>query len=412
MKKSILFVDDEAHVLDGLQRMLRTKRDEWDMHFARNGSEALAIVKSGHIDVIVSDMRMPGMDGNQLLSAVMQCSPDTIRFVLSGHADQESIYKAIGTTHQYMAKPNNAESMINTIERAFAIRDILKKDSLKQLVTHIRMIPSLPDLYLQVVNELRSPNASTHKVGQIIAQDIGMSAKVLQLVNSAFFGLRRHIAEPAQAAALLGLDVLKSLVLMAQVFSQVEKSFPAGYSLQILWTHSLAVAHSARTIAKNNQVDKKSVDDAFMSGLFHDLGKLVLIVNMPEQYGQVLHLIQDAKKEQTEAEREVFGGTHEEVGAYLLGLWGFADPVMESASFHHRPSTNIGTEFCSLTAVHVANVFVNEFEAAGKKPSLTALDVAYLERIGCADQIEAWHDLCMAVCNQGAKSNEEDSLRG
>lgn len=412
MKKSILFVDDEPHVLDGLQRMLRPKRNEWDMYFAKGGAEALEIIKGQHIDVIVTDMRMPGMDGNQLLTAVMQLSPDTIRFVLSGHADQELIYKAIGTTHQYMAKPSEAETMINIIERAFAIRDILKKESLKQLVTRIRVVPSLPDLYVKVVQELKSPNASTHKVGQIIAQDIGMSAKVLQMVNSAFFGLRRHVSDPAQAAALLGLDVLKSLVLMVQVFSQMEKTVASAYSLEALWAHSLAVAHGAQAIARNTMAEKKAVDDAFMAGLFHDLGKLVLIANMPGQYKRVLEAMSRESKDFTAAEREVFGGTHEEVGAYLLGLWAFADPVVEAAAFHHYPSASIGVTFTSLTAVHVANVVVTEFETTGKKIPLTELDVEYLKRIGCADQVEAWRTLCLNVCEQGAKSSANNTVRG
>jgi HD-like signal output (HDOD) protein len=412
MKKSILFVDDEPNVLEGLQRLLRSKREEWDMAFIGGGAQALALVKTRHFDVIVSDMRMPGMDGNQLLSAVMEQSPDTIRFILSGHADQELIYKSIGSTHQYMSKPCEAEVLINTIERAFAIRDLLKKDALKKLVTHIRVIPSLPDLYIQVVNELKSPNASTSKVGQIISKDIGMSAKVLQLVNSAFFGLRRHVDDPAQAASLLGLDILKSLVLMVQVFSQMEKITLQGYSLEALWAHSLLVGRCCQSIARQTHSEKKAVDDAFMAGLFHDLGKVVLIANMPDKYKQVINLVTNKYMKVADAERQVFEGTHEEVGAYLLGLWGFSDPVVEATAYHHVPSSCVGQKFSALTTVHVANAVLNEMESHHSNAVLSTLDMPYLERIGITNSLPEWRSICASIYEQGEKAGGKDTVRG
>lgn len=412
MKRSVMFVDDEPNVLDGIRRMLRGKRDEWDMEFVSGGEEALALLKGRHFDVVVSDMRMPGMTGVQLLESVMARSPDTVRFILSGHADQELICKSIGSTHQYMSKPCETEVLVNTIDRAFALRDILRKDNLQKLVARIKTIPSLPDLYLQVVQEMKSPNASVQRVGQIISKDIGMSAKILQLVNSAFFGPRRRVADTTQAASLLGLDVLKSVVLMAQVFSQIGPVGPKGWSMEALWGHSLLVARCAQAIAHQSKAEKKALDDAFMAGLFHDLGKLVLAANLPDEYAEALARIEAGEADGLDAERQVFGATHAEVGAYLLGLWGFSDSILEAAAFHHRPGDCLGRQFSSLAAVHVANAEVNRLApACHAGTSSVAVDAAYVEQIGHAGSLSIWEDACRAIMEQGRESDGKDPVR-
>ena len=412
MKRSVMFVDDEPNVLDGIRRMLRGKREEWDMEFVSSGEAALKIMEGRHFDVVVSDMRMPGMMGVQLLESVMARSPDTVRFILSGHADQELICKSIGSTHQYMSKPCDTEVLVNSIDRAFALRDILRKDSLQELVARIKTIPSLPDLYLQVVQEMKSPNASVQRVGQIISKDIGMSAKILQLVNSAFFGLRRRVADTTQAASLLGLDVLKSVVLMAQVVNQMGSVGPKGWSMEALWGHSLLVARCAQAIAHQTQAEKKALDDAFMAGLFHDLGKLVLAVNMPDPYAEVLERIEGGAADGLDAERQVFGATHSEVGAYLLGLWGFSDSILEAAAFHHRPGDCLGKHFSSLAAVHVANAVANRLAPVGHAGIVNAaVDAAYVEQIGHADSLPRWEDACRVIMEQGSEGDGKDPVR-
>ncbi len=258
--KSIIFVDDDPNVLDGIKRMLKFKfkPSEWELIFVTSGAEALKQLEAKRIDVIVSDMRMPGMDGVQLLNAVMERYPQTIRFILSGYSDRELIIRSIGSTHQYLSKPCDPELLVNTITRAFALREILQRDSLKQLIAQVKTLPTLPDLYLKVMGELKSPEASIQKIGDLIGRDLAMSAKVLQLVNSAFFGMRRHIENTSQAVSLLGLDVIKSMVLMLQVFEQASGGGgkTAGLSMQWLWSHSFHVAQCSQLIMKKSNPDK------------------------------------------------------------------------------------------------------------------------------------------------------------
>jgi len=219
-KKRVLFVDDEPRILDGLKRMLRHMRDEWEMSFVESGEAALKVLESARFDVVVSDMRMPGMDGAELLTRVMERYPQIVRIVLSGHADKEMILKTVRPAHQYLSKPCDPEKLRSTVARASALRGLLADELLKQLVSQMSTLPSAPSLYNEVMNELRSGEGSVQRVGEIVSKDVGMTAKILQVVNSAFFGVPRHVESPAQAVSLLGLETIKALALSAQVFSQ------------------------------------------------------------------------------------------------------------------------------------------------------------------------------------------------
>ena len=286
MKKRILFVDDETSILEMLRHMLRNMLPEWEMAFASSGSDAMALMAKEPFDVIVSDVRMPGMDGVELLNKVKTDYPKTIRVVFSSESERDVVYRLIGATHQFLLKPYDLSVIKDTITRAFSLKEMLPKESLENMIAQVKTLPSVPELYYEVVRELQSPQPSIDRVGAIIAQDIAMSAKLLQMVNSAFFGLRQRVSSPAQAASLLGLDILKSLVLVVHIFTEQDGLSMEGFSLKALWTHSLSTAILSQDIARQQNIEQKASEDAFIAGLFHDLGKLVLMVNMPQPYSQ------------------------------------------------------------------------------------------------------------------------------
>ncbi|MFH1749252.1 MAG: response regulator [Planctomycetota bacterium] len=399
--KRILFVDDEPKVLEGIQRMLRPMRHEWDTVFAQNGREALGILTEQPVDVVVSDMRMPGMDGVQLLTEVMRRYPQIIRIALSGHSEREMILRAVGPTHQYLAKPCDPEMLRSAVARAVALRGVLSKDALRQAVSQMQSLPSLPQLYVEMVEELRSPDASMKRAGEIIGKDMGMTAKVLQLVNSAFFSLPRHVTGPSEAAALLGLDTLQTLILSVQVFSQLDHARATGLCIETLWNHSMATGTLAKRICAAESCEAKACDHALMAGLLHDAGKLVLAANLPDEYRQALGLARDAAVAHWEAEEQILGTTHAEAGAYLLGLWGLPDPIVEALAFHHCPNECVADTFTPLTAVHVANALEHEADNASEDHDTSRLDTDYLARIGLAERLSVWRKLQQAVLQEG-----------
>ncbi|MCI0538658.1 MAG: response regulator [Verrucomicrobiales bacterium] len=390
MKTRILFVDDDLMALRGVERLLRSMRNEWEMEFVDSGPKALERMAAAPFDAIVTDMRMPGMNGAQLLNEVMKRHPKTVRLVLSGYADSELILKCIGSTHQYLAKPCDADALRTTILRATSLEHSLENETLRQLVARCVSLPSVPALYSALVEALQDPDTHLEKIGDIVARDAAMMAKILKLVNSAFFGLRRQISNPQEAVAYLGVDTIKSLALAAHAFSQYESSQQGPLSIAALWSHSLEVANAAKAVANSEGAERKLVDEAYVAGLLHDVGKLVLATNLAEQYAQVLNLARNEKVTLTTAERQVFGADHADMGGYLLGLWGLPVPVVEAIAYHHQPDRALTTSFTPLTATHVGNVLASaQWPAVDGLPA-SDLDMMYLAKIGLEDHVKAW----------------------
>jgi HD-like signal output (HDOD) protein/CheY-like chemotaxis protein len=401
MKKRILFVDDEPKILEGLQRTLRSMRQEWEMQFAGSGQEALECLSKEPFDVVVSDIRMPGMDGAQLLKEVMRLYPQIARIILSGHSDQEIVLKSVRIAHQYLSKPCEADTLKSVVTRTCALRELLADDALRCMVSNMDSIPSLPSLYVEIMEEIQSPNASIQRVGKIISKDMGMTTKILQLVNSAFFGLRRHVSSPSQAATLLGLDTIRALVLSVHIFTHFDSRKPSALSLERVWKHSFLTAGFAKAIAEEERQKQVLIDDSFMAGLLHDLGKLILSINFPEQYGEAQAAAKDRNIFLWEAEREIFSTSHSEVGAYLIGLWGLPDPIIEGLAFHHDPNKCQGQGFSPLLAVHVANVLEHQENTSEAEAIIPQIAPDYLAKFDMANRLTVWKEICRPIIQEG-----------
>ena len=277
---NILFVDDDAQVLRGIRRLLSFVDHDWDVTFTESGSEALACMHTKNIDVIISDMRMPGMDGATLLNIVKEHHPQIIRIALSGQTSKNAILKTVGPVHQYLSKPCNAETLESTIVRVCSLRGFLTNKKLQSLISQLESLPILSSVFTDLMETLHSKDVSIKTVGEIVSRDIGMSAKILQLVNSAFFGITQPVSDITHAVILLGLETIKSLVISVKIFSQFDKIELENFSLRSLWDHSLTVGHWAKLIAQTQNADQKIIDDALLAGMMHDVGKLVLAGKM------------------------------------------------------------------------------------------------------------------------------------
>ena len=388
----ILFVDDEPLVLQGLQRMLRPMREEWEMQFVEGGEQALASMAENPFDVVVSDMRMPGMNGAQLLNEVMKRHPRCIRLILSGHSDRELIMRCVGSTHQFLAKPCDADALKSTVRRAAALENSIRSDAVKTLAARMTRIPSVPSLYLDIVEMLQDEEVFVDDVGRLVAKDPGMTAYILKLVNSAFFGLPRQISNAVEATTYLGLDTIKTLVLSIHAFSQFENARVGSLSVPALWEHSLRTAAAARTIARELKTGQKIADESHVAGMLHDVGKLVLAGNFTDKYQDVAYHMKAEALDSAAAENRVFGSDHGDVGGYLLGLWGLPVPVVEAIALHHKPSLSSSREISPLTALHIANVALKP----ESEPN-SGLDHAYLRETGLDLPLEHWRNVILAA---------------
>jgi len=412
MKKSILFVDDDVNLIQGLKRSLRGLLPGWDLFFAFSAEEALGILERSEVDLIVSDMRMPGIGGVELLETISERYPQVIRFVLSGHIDQELAHKSTRVAHQFIAKPCDTHQLVRIIQHSFQLRDLQKDPRLNAIITSIKKLPSLPALYVQLVQEMESPEVSSRSIATIISKDITMTAKTLQLVNSAFYGMPSQVTNLVQAVTILGINTLKSLVLSQQVFSQFRDVPSEWVSLDALWDHSINTGNLARIICRSVTENAQAQDDAQVAGVMHDIGKLIQL-QIPGFYPDLI----DRKSRgmpALEAEYEILGTSHAELGAYLLGLWALPDPVVQAAAFHHLPSRQEGAVFSPLTSVHGANHLMNTGNTPvnNEEEEFTpTLDMRYLEELNLTDKLNLWKNNHQAMMERistiSARSNKE-----
>jgi HD-like signal output (HDOD) protein/CheY-like chemotaxis protein len=402
MNKRILFVDDEPLVLQGIQRSLRAMRTDWEIELANGGPEALETMTKAPFDVVITDMRMPGMDGAQLLDLVKTRFPRTVRIILSGQSDRETILRSVGPSHQYLSKPCDTGELKQRLTRAFALREMLDDPHLKEVIGRLKTVPSLPALYVAVTTALRSPETPTTTIGDLIAQDMGMCAKVLQLANSAFFGLSCRVSGPQQAVALIGVENLKALVLSAQVFSDLGNK--STQELGFLWSHSMATASFSKAIARVQMSPREVVDNAFAAGLLHDVGRLVLASAFGAEYQQVLERAARPGTLLAGCEADAFGCTHNGVGAYLLGLWGLGDSIVEAVAWHHHPAQAEPASFSPLIAVHAADCFDNRLQSHPFSSEESNVDESLLTRLGLQPQLPSWEKACREVVSRSERN--------
>ena len=385
-EKRILLADADPQVLEEFRQALG---QEWEVTPATTGPAVVAEMKKRPYEVVVVELDLPQMDGAEVLSKVRKKYPKTVRFVIANESSKDRVMKEVLGAHQFLAKPLNASTLRATIERAVALDAWIGSNSLRELVARVRTFPSLPTLYIEVLNALRSPNATTEDVGAIIAKDMAMMTKLLQVLNSAYFGLPRTITDPAEAVGLLGFETVKSMVMAIKLLSQYDKIKPVYFSIDRLWRHSTEVARIAKELTLMETGDRALADTAFTCGLMHDVGKVVLAANFDEQYRGVQSLAQKQKVPLSDVEKEIFGAGDGEIGAYLLGLWGMPLDLLEVAALHHSPIHSLDKSFTALTAVHVANVLDYEANPDASDAAVPVVDEEYLARTGLAGRIDA-----------------------
>ena len=350
----IVFVDDEPRILDGLRLGLRGKRRVWDMVFHECGRAALADVEKSPVDVVVSDMRMPRMDGAQLLAKVAVLRPQAARVILSGQMDESAAVRAASVAHRFLAKPCDAKALEGVISQTLELNGWLKSDDLKKRIGGVEALPCIPRIYSELNRALANPETSMSNVARIIEGDPGMAAKVLQLVNSSFFGLPRRMVSVAQAVSYLGTSTMKNLTLANSLFHDLGSTDvrAAEYERE----RSLLRARIARRFFTS----AASADPASTAALLLHVGTLVLQSRMPREHAAACAEATAKGAALHEIERERLGVTHAEVGAYLLGMWGLPHEIVEAVATQHAPMAD-GMPLDVANAVRVADALTCKF---------------------------------------------------
>jgi HD-like signal output (HDOD) protein/ActR/RegA family two-component response regulator len=378
--KRLLFVDDEPRVLDGLKASLYTRRKEWEMHFAEGGAKAIELMRESHFDVLVTDLRMPGVDGTSLVARTRNDSPGTIRVVLSGYANERQSQGLVSLAHRYLSKPCDPKQLEECIDRCLATQALIESPELRVRLGALGALPPMPSTFAALQRALADPSIELSKVSAIIERDPAVAAKVLQVCNSAFFRLPRRVSSIKQAVNYLGLLTVRSMVLSAELF-QPGKPLSPGLDLGQMQRHALSVAAIARSIA----ADAAWAEDAFLAGLLHDVGLLLLARQSKDQLQQALEAAA-AGMPLAEAEQKYVGIRHDRAGGYLLGLWGLPYEVVEAVANHGAPAEVSQSSFDTLSAVAIAEALLrklNPRDVPAFEANEPMVEEEYLRVVNC-----------------------------
>lgn len=379
--KRVLFVDDESAALEALRLRLRRLRDKWDMEFVESAPCALDVMAQHKVDVLVTDMRMPGMDGAHLLQIVRERWPGTVRIVLSGYSELEQTVRLVPIAHQYLSKPAEPEHLENIVGRCLALQRMLEQPALRGAVGRLRELPPIPETYSRLQAAMAVESVSVQEVAQIISRDTVIAAKVLQMVNSAFFRLPRRITSVEQAVTYLGLLPVRNLVISAEVFAKWPATKgPMVLDLAGLQTHALRVACATQALTAGTA----TAGDALLAALLHDIGYCVIAQEDPAALDKSMHLSAAESLPLDLAESRVLGASHAQVGAYLLGIWGFPSTIVEAVAHHHAPRQVPQTGFDVLAALSVAHALTEPTEVSafvGAAVPHSEVDAPYLDSV-------------------------------
>lgn len=392
---SILFVDDEEHLLQGIRRLLHSHRQEWTMTFCNSGQEAMRKMETAHYDIVVTDMRMPEVDGSRVLFESYVNYPSTMRCVLSGQSERAQTCKVSGTAHQFLSKPTQQMELEEMVARVERMSKSSLSEELRLAATRLAAVPCQPHILALLTAELTRPDPQMDAIAKLVSRDVGMSAKVVQLVWSSFFGLPRKSLCPVEAVHLLGVDMLRELVIEHGLFTPFVDSPGVNFSITELAEHSVQVARTAQAITMCETNDPLQSKLAYFAGLTHDIGKLLLVHQFPDRYAAALRMTREEDCTLWQSEREVFGASHAEVGSYLLALWGFPDEVVQSVAHYRSPSHCDDNAFGTATAVHVANLLKrNDHSTRNAQHQQLLYGSEHLAASGLARRIATW---CAAI---------------
>jgi HD-like signal output (HDOD) protein len=396
--KHILFVDDDQNILDGIRRSLHADRDRWDMQFVVGGEAALKACETNSFDVVITDMRMPGMDGATLLGHIRDRYPNTSRIILSGFSDAVLATRAVPVAHRFLAKPCNATELHSAIERVCAMQDLLSSPELRKIAGAVGELPSLSATYTNLTRALQDQKTSIQQVAEIIERDVAMSAKILQLANSAFFGLARRVSSLSSAVSCLGMETIKNLALTSEVFRVFVPDSRVPQSVcDSIQQHAVLTAAIANTLP----VERGTRDITAVAALLHDIGSLFLASSMPDEFCAVLSQASNRRCKTFEIEEELLGTSHAEIGAYLLGLWGIPVLAVEAIAHHHHPTRIPHTVFDCSAAVYVADLLAREIEdhpEGSTEIEIAESDRANLETLGILSRLTEFRELALQSC--------------
>jgi putative nucleotidyltransferase with HDIG domain len=248
-----------------------------------------------------------------------------------------------------------------------------QETKVNNLISSIDNLPTPPVVYSRINESISNPNSSAYQIASIIAEDPAMSAKILRLSNSAFYGTRAEISSVKQAIITIGLEAIKSLVLSTSVFSAFKAKPEHAHFQEEFWRHSLATASASRVLMRQANSDWiQNGDKVFSAGMLHDIGKLVMISYLPNEWAKLQKEKENSNEPMLQIERKLLGYTHTDLGIALADKWHLPELIKDSIAFHHEPTMSPLKD--SLAPLVYCGNFMSEFIFKGEDEGEIEID--------------------------------------
>jgi HD-like signal output (HDOD) protein/CheY-like chemotaxis protein len=388
VKRIIYIVDDQPQVLETAVAIVRAMVPEAVVTGFEEPFQALEAIRASPPDLVLSDQLMPGMPGSQLLEEARVAAPTTLRIIMSGYVPLDKL-SLITSAHQYVTKPFDALQLKKMLQRVFAARDRVQDKQLQRVVSSLRSLPSLPQMHHALLVELKNNGGASAVIGQMVAQDAGLSAKVLHLANSPLFGRECLVTSPVDAVFFLGANIISAIVLSQSLFKHYEAQSPPEFSLPRVWNHCWETAALAQGYCREYKLPRQTREEAFLAGLLHETGRLILMDNFPDQYHAACEAARQARSPLGPRLREVVQAAPCEIAAYLLDLWGMPNSVVTAVSLLEHPEREKAAGFTAATALYIADQVASRETPPDPFPP-EEWNAAYLRAAGCPQDLKEW----------------------
>ncbi|WP_415903163.1 HDOD domain-containing protein [Neptuniibacter sp. QD29_5] len=367
---------------------------EFNWAFVRLDSKDSLIdqLEQNTFDAVILPCSMRAIVDIELMAKLSRIQPHAVRVFL-GAEFWNAGFKAKASEIAHRIYPNNVpiKEVAEELEYQIKLVKLLNRSSLQTYVSTVGCLPSPPSMYRQLTEAVNSDVADLTEISEIIEQDPSVVAQIMKQVNSAFFGFSRQISDLREAISLLGVRNLRSMALSSQLNNQFKEGQDWDqFSFEKMGQRSLLVARLAQAISRRAGASKAVQDQAFLAGLLHDLGVMIMAAHDPVQYKKLINYSVKKQKPIYLVEKAACGFFHGEVAAALLALWNLPPQVVEAVMLHHVPHLSSSKEFSPLTAVHVADAMLPSVDVAGECDLASSLSLRYLDQVGVMDEVPQW----------------------
>lgn len=373
--RNVLFVDDEAMLLKLYEVFFGSKKEEWKAYICSDPQDVNNIIRSNPIDIIVSDYNMSNMNGAEVLKQVVEKFPWVVRIIITASYDEAARLKSINYAHRCIIKPVKLKDLESEIENAYMIFKSDISRIVRTKITGIDTLPVFPKLYNELVKEIKKEDeASLSKISKMISSDPNMSVNILKFVNSPFFSKSEKIFKAEHAVKLLGTNIIKNLVLSAEILKIFPMTKDNEAFVDEVVQHSTLCSKLMKLIFqfeyKNGNIKQKDIDLAETIGMLHDIGKIILSSLYPSIYKDINEIRYTTEQHFSDLEKHIIGVSHAEVAAYLLSLWGLPSKISEIIAEHSKLSENYQAPNLLLRAIHFVNFITDHIDTQNEKELL------------------------------------------